>query len=149
MPAGYNEGSPCASTPATAGTRSVPYYLGFVGLAATDELRKSPNGFVPILAEYGDLLRTRRLLADSLAPTAFALLMSATGSAAFRGRNLVRRVRILVMERIASAASWKSSAPGQTATPRWPDEAANAIQSRSFPAAATCSGHRGIGAMAR
>jgi DNA-binding CsgD family transcriptional regulator len=81
IPAGYNEGSTmCLRLPD--GRYVGAFHMSWASsVAATDERREITERFRPILAEVCDLLRTPRLLADALAPTAFALVMSSTGAA--------------------------------------------------------------------
>ena len=81
MPSGFHEGATmCLRLPD--GRYVGAYHMSWTSPAeATDERREITERFRPILAEVCDLLRTPRLLADALAPTAFALVMSSTGAA--------------------------------------------------------------------
>ena len=98
------------------------YHMSWVTPAeATDQRREITERFRPILAEVCDLLRAPRLLADALAPNAFALVASPTG-VAFQLPNRTPgphlgeggALRRLLLEKLG------------TGTPRrfiWPDEA--------------------------
>lgn len=81
IPSGFHEGSTvCLRLPD--GRYVGAYHMSFVSPAeATDERREITERFRPMLAEACDLLRAPRLLADALAPTAFALVASSTGAA--------------------------------------------------------------------
>lgn len=79
IPAGFKEGSTmCLRLPDGR-------YVGTVNMswsssgAATDERREIIERFRPILADVCDQLRTPQLLADAIAPNAFALIVSSTG----------------------------------------------------------------------
>jgi DNA-binding CsgD family transcriptional regulator len=121
IPSGFHEGSTvCLRLPD--GRYVGAYHLSWVSPAeATDERREITERFRPILAEVCDLLRAPRLLADALAPTAFALAASSTG-AAFQLPNRASgphlgeggALRRLLLEKLGPR------------TPRrfiWPDEA--------------------------
>jgi len=120
IPSGYHEGATmCLRLPD--GRYVGAYHMSWTSPAeATDERREITERFRPILAEVCDLLRAPRLLADALAPTAFALVASSTG-AAFQLPNRAPgphlgeggALRRLLLEKLG---------PG---TPRrfiWPDE---------------------------
>lgn len=121
IPSGFHEGSTiCLRLPD--GRYVGAYHMSWASPAeATDERREIAERFRPILAEVCDLLRTPRLLADALAPTAFALVASSTG-AAFQLPNRAPgphlgeggALRRLLLEK-----------PGLGTTRRfiWPDEA--------------------------
>jgi DNA-binding CsgD family transcriptional regulator len=80
MPSGFNEGSTmCLRLPD--GRYVGAFHMSWPSpTEATDERREITERFRPILAGVCDLLRTPRLLADALAPTAFALVVSSTGA---------------------------------------------------------------------
>ena len=126
--------------------RSIPYELGLAA-EATDERREITERFRPMLAEVCDLLRTPRLLADALAPTAFALVASSTG-AAFQLPNHAPGPHLseggafarLVLEKIG---------PGAPRRFIWPDESGccHRVAIGTLPGRLG-SGHRGVGALA-
>ncbi len=81
IPSGFHEGSTmCLRLPD--GRYVGAYHMSWSRPAeATDERREITERFRPFLAEVCDLLRTPRILADALAPTAFAMVASSTGAA--------------------------------------------------------------------
>jgi DNA-binding CsgD family transcriptional regulator len=81
IPAGFNEGSTmCLRLPD--GRYAGALHMSWSSsAAATDERREITERFRPILASVCDHLRTPQLLADSMAPNAFALVVSSTGLA--------------------------------------------------------------------
>lgn len=81
IPAGFNEGTTmCLRLPdgRYVGALHMSWYSA---AAATDERREITERFRPILANVCDQLRTPQLLADAIAPNAFALVMSPSGRA--------------------------------------------------------------------
>lgn len=121
MPSGYNEGS-TISLRLPDGRYVGAYHMSWQRPEeATDERREIAERFRPILAEVCDMLRTPRLLAEALAPTAFALVVSSTG-AAFQLPNRSPgpylgeggALRRLLLERLAHRTPQRFV---------WPDEA--------------------------
>jgi DNA-binding CsgD family transcriptional regulator len=81
IPAGFKEGSTmCLRLPDGRYTGAV-HLSWSSAAAATDERREITERFRPMLATVCDQLRTPRLLADAIAPNAFALVLSPTGLA--------------------------------------------------------------------
>ena len=81
IPAGFNEGSTmCLRLPD--GRYTGAFHMSWnSAAAATDERREITERFRPILAAICDQLRTPQLLADAVAPNAFALIVSSDGLA--------------------------------------------------------------------
>lgn len=81
MPAGYKEGSNMCLR-LRDGRYTGTIYMSWAAPAwATDERREITERFHGILATICDHLRTPRLLAETMAPDAFALVVSSTGKA--------------------------------------------------------------------
>ncbi|WP_439406670.1 response regulator transcription factor [Bradyrhizobium sp. DASA03076] len=81
IPSGFHEGSTmCLRLPD--GRYVGAFHMNWTASsAATDERREITQRFRPILAELCDRLRTPRLIAEGVAPTAFALVISSSGAA--------------------------------------------------------------------
>ena len=81
MPAGYREGSNMCLR-LRDGRYTGTIYMSWAAPAkATDERREITERFHGILATICDQLRTPRLLAETMAPDAFAMVVSSTGKA--------------------------------------------------------------------